>query len=290
VLLCVAAPAWAQLGYQPGAPASAAPGNPKTDAPLPTVVKKTRTTATTVRPDWYALFLLWAKSHPNDVLAGLRDPKNFDNFTQFLACDWVRDWRQNDIAWPARQTQIVQKFNERTLNPQMRFKLLTRGVLGPYVPEQQQFVFHPLDGTVFGFEFPADKLYGMEDDCAQNNNRTAPEMPWPREFILGFQNPGLISVLPLPKDQAEVFISNLPKDAKGELDRHVVLEVELDVTGFEPEPLKSFGDSAHENSLPPIGVLATARGAVVYADAKMTKELARYGAITAPAGSPAPPK
>jgi hypothetical protein len=152
-------------------------------------------------------------------------------------------------------------------------------VLDPYVPEQQQFVFHPLDGAAFVFEFPADKIYGMEDDCGANA-AMYPVAPWPSQFVLGFTNPDLITVLPMPKDTAEFFIAGLPKDEKGELDRHVVVEVEFDVTGFEPQPLKPIGQPANKNAMPPIGVLATARGAVVYTNAKQTKELARYGTVT----------
>jgi hypothetical protein len=200
----------------------------------------------------------------------------------------VHDYRQNDVIWPARQTQIIQKFNGRVQNPQTHFKLLTRGVLGNYMPDQQQFVFHPLDSAAFEFQFPANLAYGMENDCPQTSNPLSPLAPWPKEFVLGFNNPGLITALPMPKDQAEFFVANLPKDSKGQYDRHVILEIEFDVTGFEPNQTKS-AEISSDRKLSPVGVLATAQGAVIYSNTQMTKELARFGTVTPPA-TPAPPK
>lgn len=270
-------PAWAQLAYDVPAASAKKPEEKKTET-IPVVVKKTRTAEVSLRPDWYGLFLLWTKSHPADVLAGLRDAASFDNLTQFLACDWVRDFRQNDVAWPARQTQFVQKFNERALNPPARFQLLTRGTLGAYVPEQQQFVFRPLDGAAFGFAFPADKIYGVEDDCAPND-KSSPVPPWPREFVVAFKNPELIAGLKMPKDQAEFFIASLPKNEKGEYDRRVVLAVDFDVAGFETVPLRPLNGRAQ----PPVGVFANAVAAKVYRDNNLGQVLAEYG--TAPAAA-----
>jgi len=262
------APAWAQLGYQPG------PGAEKNQGEIQTITKKARGNETAVRPDWYALFLLWSKTHPSDVLSGLRDPATFENFSAFMACDWVRDFRHNDIAWPQKQVQIVQKFNEHALNPPGRFRLLTYGTLGTYIAEQQQFVFRPLDGSAFSIKFPDDKIFGMEDDCASTGQeRPTPQVPWPREFLMGFLNPDFVATLPMDKTKAEYFLNNLPKDSKGQPDRRLVVEIEFDVTSFFPPNIIS----SNEKVLPPIDVGITARRAIIYANADRVKELERVG-------------
>lgn len=288
-------PAQAQLSYQAGqggaqdAPASA---NEKAIENLTVTVKETRGNETSVRPDWYGLFLLWTKANPTEVLSGLRDPKTFDNFTHFMACDWVRDYRANDVAWPARQTQIVQKFNEHVLNPQTSFRLLTYAVLGPYVAGQQQFVFRPLDNAGFAIKFPDDKVFGVENDCAASH--AAPQVPWPSEFVIDFSNPHFITTLPMPQDQAEIFLNNLPKDAKGEPDRRLVVEVELTGADFGPESaLENKVPTPNNYAMPPVPVKFTAMRAIVYADKNRTQELMRYGFAppsAAPPISPAPPK
>ncbi|HCM83665.1 MAG TPA: hypothetical protein DIS76_03770, partial [Rhodospirillaceae bacterium] len=186
ILLCLlAAPALAQLDYQQGeknnSPKQAAGSVERQDDPA-VRIKKTRAEELTVRPDWYGLFMAWAQKNPGAVLAGLRDQNTFDNFASFMACDWVRDYRNNDVIWPQKQVEIVQKFNERALNPQTRFRLLTYAVLGPYVSEQQQFVFRPLDGAAFSIKFPTNKIFGIEDDC---DGKVVVSSPWPAEFVIG---------------------------------------------------------------------------------------------------------
>lgn len=272
-ILLLAAPAWAQLGYSvPSAAPTATMKTPdmKTQD-LPVNVKKTRTNQPSIRPDWYALFLLWAKANPSDVLRGLSAPPAFDNFAQFLACDWVRDFRQNDVAWPQRRTQIIQSFNERVKAPQSRFTLLARGTVGAYAPDAQAFEFRPLAGAAFPVTFNKTVQYGMEDDCP-GNERIFPQPPWPNAFMIEFQNPDFIAALPMAAARAESFVSSFPKNDKGEYDRRVVLEIVFDVTAIEPPAAKPGGGDAQG-----VGVKATALAASVWRDTSMTQELARYG-------------
>ena len=273
--LSFAEPAAAQLAYQPNSQGAV----PAPDA-IQAIVKKTRSNEMPVRPDWYGLFLLWAKANPNDVLSGLRDAATFENFAAFMACDWMHDFRHNDVAWPQKQVQIVQKFNEHALNPQSHFRLLTYGVLGPYVAEQQQFVFKPLTGAAFDIQFPEGKIFGMEDDCL-SNSKFKPQIPWPHAFLLGFANPDFITTLPMDKIKAEYFLNNLPKTEKGELDRRLVIEVEFEVAEFFPPA--AVATPAQDRLAAPVHVGIIARRAIVYTDANRTKELARFGFPTAPA-------
>lgn len=272
LLLCslLAAPALAQLGYQQGE-ARQAPVEESKHEDLAERIKKTRATETSVRPDWYGLFLAWAKMNPGEVLSGLRDQNAFNNFASFMACDWFRDYRSNDVTWPGKQVEIVQKFNERALNPQTRFRLLTYAMLGKYVNEQQAFVFHPLEGAAFSIRFPDDKNFGVEDDCEYKDR---PLTPWPTEFLVNFKNQEFITALPMDKTKAEYFLNNLPKNDKGELDRRVVIEIEFDVTAFKA-PDNDVRDTIR--SLPAVRAEVTARRAIVYADSNRMRELARFG-------------
>lgn len=266
----LAAPALAQLDYHQGGPSAPQLAEEKKQE-LAVRIKKTRANETSLRPDWYGLFMAWTKHHPGIVLSGLRDQGTFDNFTTFMACDRVRDFRSNDVVWPEKQVEIVQKFNQRALNPQTRFRLLTYAVLGPYVGEQQQFVFRPLDDTSFSIKFP-DQAFGIEDDCETGGE---PLAPWPNEFVIGFKNPDFITALPMEKIKAEYFLSNLPKDKNGKVDRRVVVEIEFDVTGF---PAKSdAGEVGSDRRLRPVQTEITARRAIVYADNSRSKELGRFG-------------
>jgi len=268
---------WAQLTYQTDPnDIQSTPAIISKQDPIKVIVKKTRGDEVSVRADWYGLFLLWAKAHPSETLSGLRDPGSFDNFAAFMACDWVRDFRANDITWPQKQIEIVQKFNGRVLNPPGRFRLLTYAVLGPYIAGQQQFVFKPLEGAAFNIKFPDDKIFGMEDDCTTpNDHKTAPQYPWPREFLLGFMNADFVTTLPMESVKAEYFLNNLPKSDKGEPDRRLVVEIEFDVTNFFPSPADKI--ASNEKLLPPVHVGITARRAIIYADANRTKELERVG-------------
>jgi len=272
--VCLAAlPAWAQLTYQTDNQST--PAIISKEDPIKTIVKRTRGDETSVRPDWYGLFLLWAKAHPSETLSGLRDPSSFDNFASFMACDWVRDFHKNDITWPKKQLEIVQKFNERTLNPPNRFRILIYATLGPYIADQQQFVFKPLDNAAFDIKFPEDKIFGMEDDCNRPGDRKfSPQIPWPHEFLLGFMNADFITTLPMDTVKAEYFLNNLPKNDKGEPNRRLVVEVECDVTNF-------FSSSKDQNSgdknLPPVHVGITARRAIIYTNESRITELGRMG-------------
>lgn len=273
LLLCslLAVPALAQLGYQQGEVLQRPAEEPKRED-LAVRVKKTRATENSVRPDWYGLFLAWTKMNPGEVLSGLRDQNSFNNFASFMACDWFRDYRSNDVTWPGKQVEIVQKFNERALNPQTRFRLLTYAVLGQYVNEQQAFAFHPLDGAAFSIRFPEDKNFGVEDDCEFKNR---PFTPWPIEFLVNFKNPDFITALPMDKTKAEYFLNNLPKNEKGELDRRVVVEIEFDVTDFKPPETNEGRDT--NRLLPAVQAEVTAHRAIVYADSNKTRELGRFG-------------
>lgn len=270
--LVLAFPAAAQLNYKNSG--TNTPAVQDKTADLAVHVKKTRGNETVVRPDWYGLFLLWAKATPSSVLPGLRDTATFENFSQFMACDYVRDFRTNDILWPQKQIAIVQKFNERVLNPQNKFRLLTRAVLGPYVTEQQQFVFKPLEGAAFSIKFPDDKIFGMEDDC-EGGQKTVPQIPWPNEFLIGFDNPQFITALPMEKIKAQYFLDNLPKNEKGEQDRRLVVEVEFEVANFFPPAATQNG--SQDRIMPPVHVGIKATRAIIYADADRKKELARFG-------------
>ncbi len=270
-LCLLAVPALAQLDYQQNAPKAPAP-QAETREDLAVTIKKTRANEQTLRPDWYGLFVLWAKQNPGITLAGLKDPKSFDNFASFMACDWVRDYRANDVVWPEKQIGVVQKFNQRVLNPQTRYRLLTYAVLGPYVPDQQQFVFRPLDGADFSIKFSRSILYGIEDDC-EGNATVSP--PWPNEFIVGFKNSDFITALPMEKIKAEYFLNNLPKDDKGVIDRRLVVEVEFDIVNFE-KPKEVIGPGS-KIPVPPVQTELVARRAIVYADSNRTKELGRFG-------------
>jgi hypothetical protein len=271
LLVFCATPVWAQLTYEQNRNDTTASDIAKNQGELKLRVNRARATETVLRPDWYALFLLWAKNNPSSVLAGLRDQNTFDNFAGFIACDWVRDYRRNDVSWPQKQIEIVQKFNERVLAPQNKYRLLTYAKLGAYSSEKQQFVFQPLVGAAFSIRFPGDKLFGIEDDCGRDV-KVNPGRPWPAEFVIGFKNPDFIAALPMDKIRAEYFLNDLPQNDKGEQDRRLVVEVEFTVSDFIPER-----DVTANPVMAPVKTNITATRAIVYADAERKKELARFG-------------
>lgn len=271
LLFCLfAVPALAQLSYQHNSPGAATPQASAKSSDPALRVKKTRSTEKAIRPDWYGLFMFWAKNHPSEVLSGLKDPAAFDNFASVVACDWQRDYQNNDVIWPQKQVEIVQRFTERALNPQTRFRLLTYAMLGPYVAEQQQFVFRPLDNAAFSVQTQEDKLYGIEDDC---EGRAVLLYPWPGEFILGFKNIDFVTALPMEKAKAEHFLNNLPKKEDGGIDRRLVVEIEFELTGFE----ESNEAPVTTTSMLPVKTWAAARRIIVYTDSTRTKELGRFG-------------
>ena len=271
LLLTAPVTSFAQLNYQKGQA-----GVEGAKGPINEVIKKARGNETRVRPDWYALFLLWAKAHSADVQAGLRDSGSFDNFARFMACDWWRDHHQNDVSWPQKQLEIVQIFNQRALNPPSRFRMLTFAELGPYVAEQQAFVFTPLQGVAFQISFPSDMRFGMEDDCKLIPDKSMPATPWPSEFVVDFGNPEFIRSLPMPPLEAEYFLNNLSKDEKGKANRRVVVEVEVDVANFA-SPASVAKTPSSGNNIERGHAKLQARRAIVYADEKRRKELARFG-------------
>lgn len=255
------------LAYAQNAPA---PPNPNPNQTEKVLTESVETLKQNLRPDWVSLFLLWYRTQLPTVSNGLSDPVARNSFMNMVGCDLFNLYSKNEVVWPRQEQIILEHVNKATLRPVRRFRMLMRAPLGIYNQAIQAFTFTPVSGHGFNIDFPQNLLYGVDSNCENMPFKMVP--PWPGVFQIIFTNPEMIQTLPVPKEHAGALLQQR-RDDKGEIDRNIYMDIELDIERFEMAP------KPEDQELPGLPWIAYARAlrAVAYENEPRTVVVGQWG-------------